>query len=78
MGPDPAVRVRKISEGAFPDVGEWSRVDVERISWIRANVERFVVRSVGTYVVFENITRIAHLKIKGILDHDQTQVLSQC
>ena len=52
MGPDPAVRIRKISEGAFPDVGEWSRVDVERISWIRANVERFVVRSVGTYVVW--------------------------
>eukprot|EP00938_MAST-03A_sp_MAST-3A-sp1_P006276 g6276.t1 len=49
MGPDPAVHIRKISEGAFPDVGEWSRVDVERISWIRANVERFVVRSVGTY-----------------------------
>ena len=49
MRPDPAVRVRRLEVGVFPSRGEWSQLDVERISWVRANVERFVVRTVGTY-----------------------------
>ena len=68
MGPDPAVRIRKISEGAFPDLGEWSRVDVERISWIRANVERFVIRSVGTYCRDANMLLEVGPQNWGLLD----------